>query len=171
MPPVSVFEIRASIVEVETTTLTAPQFDSRVTDITKPSLFSERDDGGRGLRGRGHSIASVRVAKSIVLEKRNGMERESLLRRRRLAKSSDEETENSVLAALEAGCRLIDTAASYGNEIAVGRAIAASGVPREELFVATKLGTSKQGFDTAQESCKESLDRLGLDYLDLYLIH
>lgn len=88
-----------------------------------------------------------------------------------VAKLSDEETESSVLAALEAGCRLIDTAASYGNEVAVGRAIAAAGVPREELFVATKLGTSKQGFSTAQESCKESLDRLGLDYLDLYLIH
>ncbi|BCZ20859.1 aldo/keto reductase [Mycobacterium senriense] len=88
-----------------------------------------------------------------------------------VAKLSDEETESSVLAALEAGCRLIDTAASYGNEEAVGRAIAASGIPREDLFVATKLGTSKQGFDTAQESCKASLDRLGLDYLDLYLIH
>lgn len=88
-----------------------------------------------------------------------------------VAKLSDEETESSVLAALEAGCRLIDTAASYGNEEAVGRAIAASGIPREELFVATKLGTSKQGFHTAQESCKASLDRLGLDYLDLYLIH
>lgn len=88
-----------------------------------------------------------------------------------VAKLSDEETESSVLAALEAGCRLIDTAASYGNEEAVGRAIAASGIPREELFVATKLGTSRQGFESAQESCKESLDRLGLDYLDLYLIH
>ncbi|MGV0042651.1 aldo/keto reductase [Mycobacterium colombiense] len=88
-----------------------------------------------------------------------------------VAKLSDEETESSVLAALEAGCRLIDTAASYGNEEAVGRAIAASGIPRDELFVATKLGTSKQGFHTAQESCKASLDRLGLDYLDLYLIH
>ncbi|MCA2243693.1 MULTISPECIES: aldo/keto reductase [Mycobacterium] len=88
-----------------------------------------------------------------------------------VAKLSDVETESSVLAALEAGCRLIDTAASYGNEEAVGRAIAASGIPREELFVATKLGTSRQGFQSAQESCKESLDRLGLDYLDLYLIH
>lgn len=88
-----------------------------------------------------------------------------------VAKLSDEETESSVLAALEAGCRLIDTAASYGNEEAVGRAIAASGIPRDELFVATKLGTSKQGFHTAQESCQASLDRLGLDYLDLYLIH
>ena len=88
-----------------------------------------------------------------------------------VAKLSDAETEGSVLAALEAGCRLIDTAAAYGNEVAVGRAIAASGLPRDELFVTTKLGTSKQGFDSAQESCKASLDRLGLDYLDLYLIH
>ena len=88
-----------------------------------------------------------------------------------VAKLSDAETESSVTAALGAGCRLIDTAAAYGNEIAVGRAIAASGVPREELFVTTKLGTSKQGFDSAQEACKASLDRLGLDYLDLYLIH
>lgn len=88
-----------------------------------------------------------------------------------VAKLSDVDTESSVLAALEAGCQLIDTAASYGNEEAVGRAIAASGVPREELFVTTKLGTSMQGFHTAQESCKASLDRLGLDYLDLYLIH
>lgn len=88
-----------------------------------------------------------------------------------VAKLSDEETERSVLAALEGGCRLIDTAASYGNEEAVGRAIAAARIPREELFVTTKLGTSMQGFHTAQESCKASLDRLGLDYLDLYLIH
>jgi len=88
-----------------------------------------------------------------------------------VAKLSDAETESSVTAALGAGCRLIDTAAAYGNEIAVGRAIAASGVPREELFVTTKLGTSKQGFESAQEACKASLDRLGLDYLDLYLIH
>jgi 2,5-diketo-D-gluconate reductase A len=88
-----------------------------------------------------------------------------------VAKLSDGETESSVLAALEAGCRLIDTAAAYGNENAVGRAIAASNIPREELFVTTKLGTSKQGFDSAQEACIASLDQLGLDYLDLYLIH
>jgi diketogulonate reductase-like aldo/keto reductase len=88
-----------------------------------------------------------------------------------MAKLSDAETESSVLAALEAGCRLIDTAAAYGNEDAVGRAIAASNIPRDELFVTTKLGTSKQGFDSAQEACKASLDQLGLDYLDLYLIH
>jgi diketogulonate reductase-like aldo/keto reductase len=88
-----------------------------------------------------------------------------------VAKLSDAETESSVSAALEVGCRLIDTAAAYGNEEAVGRAIAASGIPREELFVTTKLGTSNQGFESAQTACKASLDRLGLDYLDLYLIH
>jgi 2,5-diketo-D-gluconate reductase A len=88
-----------------------------------------------------------------------------------VAKLSDAETESSVLAAIESGCRLIDTAAAYGNEEAVGRAIAASGIDREELWVTTKLGTSRQGFASAQESCKASLDRLGLDYLDLYLIH
>jgi diketogulonate reductase-like aldo/keto reductase len=88
-----------------------------------------------------------------------------------VAKLSDAETEGSVTAALEAGCRLIDTAAAYGNEAAVGRAIAASGLGRDELFVTTKLGTSNQGFESAQAACQASLDRLGLDYLDLYLIH
>jgi 2,5-diketo-D-gluconate reductase A len=84
---------------------------------------------------------------------------------------SDSETEQAVSAALEAGCRLIDTAAAYGNEEAVGRAIAASGVPREELFVTTKLATHDQGFQASQDSCKASLERLGMDYVDLYLIH
>jgi diketogulonate reductase-like aldo/keto reductase len=84
---------------------------------------------------------------------------------------SDSETEEAVSAALEAGYRLIDTAAAYGNEEAVGRAIAASGVPREELFVTTKLATHDQGFQASQDACKASLARLGLDYVDLYLIH
>jgi diketogulonate reductase-like aldo/keto reductase len=84
---------------------------------------------------------------------------------------SDTETEEAVSAALEAGYRSIDTAAAYGNEAAVGRAIADSGVPREELFVTTKLATEDQGFQSSQDSLKASLDRLGLDYVDLYLIH
>lgn len=84
---------------------------------------------------------------------------------------SDDETERAVSAALEIGCRLIDTAAAYGNEAAVGRAIAASGIPRAELFVTTKLATVDQGFTVAQEACKTSLERLGLDYVDLYLLH
>ena len=88
-----------------------------------------------------------------------------------VAKLSDEETESSILTALEAGARLIDTAAAYGNEAVVGRAIAKSGVPREELYVTTKLGTSNQGYVSALEACKRSIDELGLDYLDMYLIH
>ncbi|GJO40508.1 putative oxidoreductase [Mycobacterium marinum] len=84
---------------------------------------------------------------------------------------SDDETEHAVSAALEIGCRLIDTAAAYGNEAAVGRAIAASGIPRAELFVTTKVATADHGFTASREACKASLDRLGLDYVDLYLIH
>jgi 2,5-diketo-D-gluconate reductase A len=84
---------------------------------------------------------------------------------------SDTETEGAVSAALEAGYRSIDTAAAYGNEAAVGRAIAASGVAREELFITTKLATEDQGFQSSQDALKASLDRLGLDYVDLYLIH
>lgn len=84
---------------------------------------------------------------------------------------SDAEAEQSVLAALEAGYRLIDTAAAYGNEAAVGRAIAKSGVPRGDLFVTTKLATDDLGFQSSQDALRASLERLGLDYVDLYLIH
>src|SRR5271168_1474823 len=84
---------------------------------------------------------------------------------------SEDETERAVAAALEIGVRLIDTAAAYGNEAAVGRAIAASGIPRAELFVTTKLATADQGLTSSQGACDASLERLGLDYLDLYLIH
>jgi diketogulonate reductase-like aldo/keto reductase len=84
---------------------------------------------------------------------------------------SESEAEQSVSAALEAGYRLIDTASAYGNEAAVGRAIAASGVPRDELFITTKLATEDQGFQAAQDACTASIARLGLDYVDLYLIH
>src|ERR1700744_5363987 len=88
-----------------------------------------------------------------------------------VAELSDDETERAVSAALEIGYRLIDTAAVYGNEAAVGRAIAASGIPRAELFVTTKLATPDHGFTSAQEACLASLERLGLDYVDLYLVH
>jgi len=84
---------------------------------------------------------------------------------------SDAETEHAVSTALEIGYRLIDTASAYGNEAAVGRAIAASGIPRAEIFVTTKLATEDQGFQASQDAIKASLDRLGLDYVDLYLIH
>ena len=88
-----------------------------------------------------------------------------------VAELSDDETERAVSAALEIGYRLIDTAAVYGNEAAVGRAIAASGIPRAELFVTSKLANADQGITSSQGACKVSLERLGLDYLDLYLIH
>ena len=78
---------------------------------------------------------------------------------------------DAVSAALAAGIRLIDASPIDGNEEAVGRAIATSGVPREELFVTTKLATADQGFQASQDACKASLARLGLDYVDLYLIH
>jgi len=88
-----------------------------------------------------------------------------------VAELSEDETERAVSAALEIGCRLIDTAAVYGNEAAVGRAIAASGIPRAELFVTSKLDTAAHGFSVSQDACKASVDRLGLDYVDLYLVH
>jgi 2,5-diketo-D-gluconate reductase A len=81
-----------------------------------------------------------------------------------------EETEQAVTDALAAGYRLLDTAESYGNEEAVGRAIAQSGVPREELFVTTKLWIHSDE-DAAKRAFAASLERLGLDYVDLYLIH
>lgn len=81
------------------------------------------------------------------------------------------ECERSVLNAIETGYRLIDTAASYGNEEAVGTAIRASGVAREDLFITTKLWIQSNGYEGAKKSFENSLKRLGLDYVDLYLIH
>jgi diketogulonate reductase-like aldo/keto reductase len=82
-----------------------------------------------------------------------------------------EECERSVYDALRAGYRLIDTAAAYQNEEAVGSAIRRGGVPREELFITTKLWIQDAGYESAKEAFGRSLKRLGLDYLDLYLIH
>jgi diketogulonate reductase-like aldo/keto reductase len=76
-----------------------------------------------------------------------------------------------VESAFEAGYRHVDTAAIYGNEEGVGRAIAAAGLPREELFITTKLWNSDQGYDSTLKAFDESLARLGLDHVDLYLIH
>ncbi|MER7409852.1 MULTISPECIES: aldo/keto reductase [Streptomyces] len=83
----------------------------------------------------------------------------------------DDETTAAVAAALEAGYRSIDTAAAYGNERGVGRAVADSGVPREELFLTTKLWNDDHGHDRAAAAFDASLDKLGLDHVDLYLIH
>jgi 2,5-diketo-D-gluconate reductase A len=76
-----------------------------------------------------------------------------------------------VTTAFEAGYRHIDTAAIYGNEAGVGRAIAASGLSRDDLFITTKLWNSDQGYDSTLAAFDASLERLGLEYLDLYLIH
>ena len=81
------------------------------------------------------------------------------------------ETETAVRAALEEGYRHIDTAASYGNEADVGRAIRFSGIPRKDIFVTTKLWTRDGGYETALRAFDKSLSNLGIDYVDLYLIH
>jgi 2,5-diketo-D-gluconate reductase A len=86
-------------------------------------------------------------------------------------KVDPDETERIVSDALEIGYRHIDTAAVYGNEVGVGRAIAASGIPREELFITTKLWNSDQGTRSAFDAIDLSLEKLQLESVDLYLIH
>jgi diketogulonate reductase-like aldo/keto reductase len=81
------------------------------------------------------------------------------------------ECETSVLTALETGYRLIDTAASYGNEAAVGSALRKSGIKREDLFITTKLWVDAAGYEKTKVALQASLDKLQLEYLDLYLIH
>lgn len=81
------------------------------------------------------------------------------------------EVEVAVKTAIECGYRLIDTAAVYGNEKGVGRAIAVSDVLREELFITTKVWNADQGYNQTLAAFEKSLERLGLDYIDLYLIH
>jgi 2,5-diketo-D-gluconate reductase A len=83
----------------------------------------------------------------------------------------DATTERAVRTAIECGYRSVDTAALCGNEAGVGRAVETCGLPREELFVATKLWNDDQGYDSALRGFEASLQRLGLDYVDLYLIH
>jgi diketogulonate reductase-like aldo/keto reductase len=82
-----------------------------------------------------------------------------------------DETKAAVSTAFETGYRSIDTAAMYRNEEGVGQAIAASGIAREDLFITTKLNNDAHGHDKARAAFQSSLDKLGLDYLDLYLIH
>ena len=82
-----------------------------------------------------------------------------------------DDTERAVGAALQTGYRHIDTAAAYGNETETGRAIADSGLPRDEVFLVTKLWNADQGYDSTLAAFDASVDHLGVDYLDLYLIH
>ncbi|MFD8495050.1 aldo/keto reductase [Amycolatopsis sp. NPDC059657] len=83
----------------------------------------------------------------------------------------DEETTAAVKSALDAGYRSIDTAAIYGNEAGVGKALAEAGIARDELFITTKLWNGRQGYDETLRAFDESLAKLGLEQLDLYLIH
>ena len=82
-----------------------------------------------------------------------------------------DETANEVSAALRIGYRRIDTASMYENESSVGAACRASGIPREELFVATKVWNDEQGYERTLAAFEQSLERLGMDYVDLYLVH
>jgi 2,5-diketo-D-gluconate reductase A len=82
-----------------------------------------------------------------------------------------DETEQAVVEAIAAGYRALDTAASYGNEEAVGRGITASGIARDELFITTKLWVEHQGEEKARRAFENSLERLVVDHVDLYLIH
>lgn len=81
------------------------------------------------------------------------------------------EVQNSVRWALETGYRLVDTAKIYGNEAGVGRAVRESGIPREQVFVTTKLWNADHGYKSTLQACEKSLKALGMDYIDLYLIH
>ena len=82
-----------------------------------------------------------------------------------------EDAQEAVEGALDAGYRHIDTAAAYRNEAGVGAAIAAAGLARDEVFVTSKLWNSEQGYDSTLAACEQSLERLGMDHVDLYLIH
>lgn len=84
---------------------------------------------------------------------------------------AERDCEQVVMDAIDAGYRLIDTASSYQNEEAVGRAVRNCGVPRDELFITTKAYIQEMGYDNTMQAFERSLDKLGLDYLDLYLIH
>ena len=85
--------------------------------------------------------------------------------------TSDDEACRVVCDAVEVGYRLIDTAAIYENEAGIGRALATCGVPREELFITSKVWNTHRGYDKTMESFNASCERLGVDYLDLFLIH
>lgn len=86
-------------------------------------------------------------------------------------RSKSEDVYQAVIDAIEAGYRHIDTAMIYGNEEAVGKAIKDSNIPREELFITTKLWNNDQGYESAKVALELSLEKLGLEYVDLYLIH
>ena len=83
----------------------------------------------------------------------------------------DEEVEKAVLTALEIGYKHVDTAFLYANEVGIGKAIKKCGIPREELFITSKLWNTNRGYESTKEAFKITLNNLGLEYLDLYLVH
>mgnify|MGYP002273678815 FL=1 len=85
--------------------------------------------------------------------------------------TADDEAENAIISAAKNGYRLFDTASAYKNEESVGRGIARCGVPRKDLFITTKIWNNAQRLGDVDGAFERSLDRLGLDYIDLYLIH
>lgn len=113
-------------------------------------------------------MPAVTDIKSITLN--NGVEMPSIGLGVWEAREGAEVTQ-AILTAFDCGYRSIDTAMIYGNERSVGKAIRDSGVPRQEIFVTTKLWNTDQGYDSALNAYDASLERLGLDYVDLYLIH
>ena len=120
------------------------------------------------VRRRAEEVGGDRYGSWPAAEQRGG---HSAGRLRCLPGTRRRTTERAVLTAIDCGYRSIDTAALYGNEAGVGRAVATCGVPREELFVTTKLWNDDQGYDSTFRAFDASLQRLGLDYVDLYLIH
>lgn len=88
-----------------------------------------------------------------------------------VAQMSDREATESCLRAFEYGYRHVDTATLYGNELGVGRAIELGGIPREDLFITTKVRNRDQGYESTVRACHDSLSKLGLDAVDLYLVH
>ncbi len=84
---------------------------------------------------------------------------------------NDGPTYDAVLSALKAGYRHIDTAAAYFNESDVGKAVRDSGIPREEIFITSKLWLQDYGYEAAKKGLETSLEKLGMDYIDLYLLH
>jgi 2,5-diketo-D-gluconate reductase A len=125
-------------------------------------------DGGRPAESSGHEDVNSTVdVPAVTLN--NGVEMPQI--GFGVFRVPDDQTRSAVLAAIEAGYRSIDTASLYGNEVGVGRAVESCGLPRADLFVTTKVWNDDQGYQSTLEAFDESLTRLGLDYVDLYLIH
>ena len=149
--------------------------------VVAPMLIGKVDVGGRGLRQASNSGAhNVEKSDAIGMQPQpeagtqtvtlnNGVEMPIL--GLGVFQMNAEECERSVSDAIQAGYRLFDTASAYGNEEAVGKAVKRSGVPREQLFVTTKLWVRDATYEKTKPAFDRSMTLLGLDYLDLYLIH